>query len=436
MLIPLQSVHFSCICQKKVVTLHGKRANDKETMQSIKKSIEFFSGEKYRNLDYGTIYYVAGTVSSEINEYVLSQIDSIEEHLNQNASNWVSCKIVYLTANNPLFPSRENAALYSAMMPEDDIFIVTDDNNFLVATLIDCEPKNINEAFAKYFFTLQKMYDEVLDEGRYKPENLGLAYLGFGGDRISLFDVPKKDSDDSIGSGTDDGIRYCIVSEDNSEDSIASGIDNDIRFSVTSGKPQKEEEEDFSEKLRKLRSAVTGEKPSKRVPNKGLPGDGTLLSREYLDIVTQKQDESPSVSTQPSHLVITPNTYQVLLPDYNKEFPFTTQVKALYILFLNHPEGIRIKEIADYKKEFTNIYLHVTRWGDVNRLKEIVDKLLNVWNRNALDAKKSQCNKIIRKTIPEKHLQKYYEIEVHPGEPHKINLDRSLVSMPDILKTK
>ena len=397
--------------------MHAKRANNKETMQSIKKSIEIFSGEKYRNLDYGTIYYVAGTASSEINEYVLSQIDSIEEHLNQNASNWVSCKIVYLTTNNPLFPSRENAALYSAMMPEDDIFIVTDDNNFLVATLIDCEPQNINEAFAKYFFTLQKMYDEVLDEGRYKPENLGLAYLGFGIDRISLFDVPQKDSEDSIGSSFDDGIR----------------------FSITSSKPQEEEEEDISEKLRKLRSAVTGEKPSKRIPNKGLPGDGTHLRREYLDIVTQKQDEnatSPSVSTQPSHLVITPNTYQVLLPDYNKEFPFTTQVKALYILFLNHPEGIRIKEIADYKKEFSHIYRQVSTWGDDARLREIVDKLLDVWNRNALDVKKSQCNKLIRETIPEKHLQKYYEIEVNPGEPHKINLDRSLVSMPDNLRVR
>ena len=343
-------------------------------MQSIKKSIEFFSGEKYRNLDYGTIYYVAGKASSEINEYVLLQIDSIEEHLNQNASNWVSCKIVYLTSDNPLFPSRENAALYSAMMPEDNIFIVTNDNNFLVATLIDCEPKNINEAFAKYFFSLQKMYDEVLDEGRYKPENLGLVYLGFDACRTRCYDVPVKDSEDSIGLSFDDGIR----------------------FSITSSKPQEEEEE----------------KPFKRIPDIGTSRD----------------------STQPSHLVITPNTYQVLLPDYDKEFPFTTQVKALYILFLNHPEGIRMKEIADYKKEFSHIYRCVTKWGNVGRLMEIVDKLLDICNRNALDVKKSQCNKKIREIIPEKHLQKYYEIEVNPGEPHKINLDRSLVSMPDNLR--
>lgn len=319
-------------------------------MQRIKKSIEIFCGEKYRNRDYGTIYYVAGTSSSQINEYVSSEMDSIEAHLNRDTGNWVRCKLVYLAANNPFFPSREQAVLYSALLPEEGSSIDTDDNAFLVATVMDCGPRNINEVFGLFFTTLQKMFDEVLDEGSYQPDHLGLEY-------------------------------------------VASGEDH-IRFSAPCGMP-----------LEKMAPA-------------------SMLDRSC-----------PSVNTPPSPLVITPNTYQVLLPDYDKEFPFTTQVKALYILFLNHPEGIRIKEIADYKKEFTHIYLHVTKWGDVDRLKVIVDQLLDVWNRNALDVKKSQCNKKIRETIPDKHLQKYYEIEVNPGEPHKINLDRALVSMPDDLRS-
>ena len=322
--------------------MHAKRANNKETMQSIKKSIEFFSGEKYRNLDYGTIYYVAGTASSEINEYVLSQIDSIEEHLNQNASNWVSCKIVYLTANNPLFPSRENAALYSAMMPEDDIFIVTDDNNFLVATLIDCEPKNINEAFSRFFSTLLQMFDEVLDKGVYNPNNLGITYLGWA----------------------DDGIRFSIVPKE--PDEKGDSLEEGIRFSISGrGKPGTSKESDY------------------KLPDFRTPRDGRLLNRDFLEEVTRIPEETPVPSVHPSCLVITENTYSVLLPDWDKEFHFTTQVKALYILFLNHPEGIRMKEIADYKKEFTHIYLQITTWSDVERLREIVDKLLDVCNRNA-----------------------------------------------------
>lgn len=89
-----------------------------------------------------------------------------------------------------------------------------------------------------------------------------------------------------------------------------------------------------------------------------------------------------------------------------------------------------------YERRANNkeIMQSIKKSSDVERLREIVDKLLDVCNRNALDVKKSQCNKIIRETIPEKHLQKYYEIEVNPGEPHKINLDRSLVTMPDDLR--
>lgn len=363
-------------------------------MQSIKKSIEVFTGEKYRDLDYGTIYFVAGNSCPEINDYVLSQIESIEEHINQNASNWVTCKIVYLTANTPLFQSRENAAFYSAIMPEDDMFLVTGDNHFLVGTLIDCEPKHMDEAFSNFFSTLQQMFDEVLDKGIYSSNNFGLTYLEW----------------------KDDGIRFSITSkepekkEENPADSI--------RFSISGGgKPSTSKWSDY------------------KLPDIRPIGDGSFKrNRDFLDEITRIPEETPTLSVHPSCLVITENTYSVLLPDWDKEFHFTTQVKALYILFLNHPEGIRMKEIADYKKEFSHIYLRITTWSDVERLKEIVDKLLDVCNRNALDAKKSQCNRTIRETISDKVLQKFYEIEVRPSEPHKINLDRSLVSMPDDLR--
>lgn len=365
-------------------------------MQSFRKSIEFFSEEKYRDLDYGTVYYVASRQTPELNEYVKTHADLIAEQINSDEDNWITCKIIYLEEDNPLFQATKKATLYSAMLPEDDMFLVTGDSNFLVGTLVDCEPKHIDEAFSRFFSTLQQMFDEVLDKGVYNPNNLGITYL----------------------ECADDGIRFSIVStepEAANDDSLTDGI----RFSISGrGKPSTSQGSDY--KLQDFRT----------------PRDGRSFNRDFLEEVTCIPEETPAPSVHPSCLVITENTYSVLLPDYNKEFPFTTQVKALYILFLNHPEGIRMKEIADYKKEFSHIYLRITTWSDVERLKEIVDKLLDVWNRNALDVKKSQCNKIIRETIPEKHLQKYYEIEVNPGEPHKINLDRSLVFMPDNLRVR
>lgn len=364
-------------------------------MQSFRKSIEFFSEEKYRDLDYGTVYYVASRQTPELNEYVKTHADLIAEQINSDEDNWITCKIIYLEGDNPLFQSTKKATLYSAMMPEDDMFLVTGDSNFLVGTLVDCEPKHIDEAFSRFFSTLQQMFDEVLDKGIYNPNSLGITYLGW----------------------TDDGIRFSIVPKELEEkgDSLAEGI----RFSISGrGKPG------------------TSQGSDNKWSDFRTQRDGRLLNRDFLEEVTRIPEETPAPSVHPSCLVITENTYSVLLPDWDKEFHFTTQVKALYILFLNHPKGIRMKEIADYKKEFTHIYLQITTWSDVERLKEIVDKLLDVCNRNALDAKKSQCNRTIRETISDRNLQKFYEIEVHPGEPHKINLDRSLVSMPDILKTK
>ncbi len=78
---------------------------------------------------------------------------------------------------------------------------------------------------------------------------------------------------------------------------------------------------------------------------------------------------APSRYNRPNHLLVTPNTYNVLLPDFDTKIHFTTQVKALYILFLNHPEGIRLVDIADHKKEYTNIYMNVTTRSDVDKLR-------------------------------------------------------------------
>ena len=95
-----------------------------------------------------------------------------------------------------------------------------------------------------------------------------------------------------------------------------------------------------------------------------------------------------------------------------------------------------MKEIADYKDEFKKIYFFLTNRSDTDKLRKSVDKLLDVCNPNALNVKKSQCNSAIRRAIPNDNLCKHYEIEVNYGLPHKINLDRSLVTMPDILKAK
>lgn len=326
-------------------TFARKTCKQQTIMQSIKKSIKLFTDEKYRALPFGTVYFVEGTASAKINDYVLSQIESIEERINQDTSNWVTCKIVYLKAENPFFPADKKATLYSAMMPVEDIFLATNDSDFFVARLDITSTDLIETAVSEYFDTLQEMFDEILDTGNYKEYHFRKTIL-------SPYD--------------DNGIRF----------SITRSQDDEVMFSVT---------------------------------------------------------PKPFPFTELSRLEITPYNRPILLPDYNREFRFGAQVKALYILFLRHPEGIRIKEIADYKEEFKSIYFWCSNRTDTDKLRKSVDKLLDVCNRNTLDAKKSKCNSTIREVIPNAGLNCHYVIEVVRGEKHKINLDRSLVSMPDNL---
>ena len=314
-------------------------------MQSFRKSIEFFSEEKYRDLDYGTVYYVASRQTPELNEYVKTHADQIAEQINSDEDNWITCKIIYLEEDNPLFQATKKATLYSAMLPFDGL----DDDipAFLVAHLDIDDTELIEQVISGYYSTLQQMLDEVLDQGKFQDYHL----------------------------------RQTIVSAD----------DSGIRFSI---------------------------------------------SRKHDDGVMFSITPKPFPFTELSRLLITPLTYIVLLPDYDCEIHFTAQVKALYVLFLNHPEGIRMKEISDYKEEYIHLYFCLTNRSDTDKLRKSVNRLLDVCNPNALNVKKSQCNLAIRRAIPNDDLRKHYEIEVNYGLPHKINLDRSLVTMPDILKAK
>ena len=314
-------------------------------MQVIKKIFEYFTAEKYRNLDYGTIYYVAGD-DPEINDYVLTRIDQLSEMINQNERNWVTCKIVYLDVTNPFFNIRKKATLYSPMLPFEGS--PAEANIFFAAYLDITAPEIVEAAISEYFSTLQQMFDEILDTGKYKEYHFRKTILS-----------PYEDS----------GIRF----------SITRSQDDEVMFSIT---------------------------------------------------------PKPFPFTELSRLVITPLTYTVLLPDYDREIHFTAQVKALYCLFLNHPEGIRMKEISDYKEEYIHLYFCLTNRSDTDKLRESVNRLLDVCNPNALNVKKSQCNLAVRRAIPNDDLRKHYEIEVNYGLPHKINLDRSLVTMPDNLKAK
>ena len=111
-----------------------------------------------------------------------------------------------------------------------------------------------------------------------------------------------------------------------------------------------------------------------------------------------------------SRLVITED-YRFVLSDYHVEVELQPVHKAVYLLFLAHPEGIEFKRLADYREELTGYYLKTARMMDKERIVESVDKLVNPLD-NAINEKCSRIKKAFLDLMDE-YRASYYIIGSH-----------------------
>ena len=128
---------------------------------------------------------------------------------------------------------------------------------------------------------------------------------------------------------------------------------------------------------------------------------------------------------QLSRLIITKN-YRILLPDYNNiEVKMEPLVKAVYLLFLKHPEGIFFKGLTDYREEMLDIYKKLKPVGlnkrTIQSIEDVTNPLLNSINE--------KCARIRSAFVKEfdESLAKNYFVTGERGEAKKIALPRDLV---------
>ena len=126
-----------------------------------------------------------------------------------------------------------------------------------------------------------------------------------------------------------------------------------------------------------------------------------------------------------SRLTITKD-YAIILSDYNnKEVKMEPLVKAVYLLYLNHPEGIAFKTLPSYREELTKIYAKLRPSGLNNQairsIEDVTNPLLNSINEKS--------SRIRAAFIAEVHssLADQYYIVGKSGEQKKIVLPRNLV---------
>lgn len=126
-----------------------------------------------------------------------------------------------------------------------------------------------------------------------------------------------------------------------------------------------------------------------------------------------------------SKMVLTKDC-RIILSDYNNmEIEMEPLVKAVYLLFLNHPEGILFKHLPDYREELTGIYVKLKPLGLTDRaiqsIEDVTNPLLNSINE--------KCARIRGAFVGQfdDHLARHYYIDGKRGEAKKISLPRDLV---------
>lgn len=117
---------------------------------------------------------------------------------------------------------------------------------------------------------------------------------------------------------------------------------------------------------------------------------------------------------------------RIILLDYNDmEIKMEPLVKAVYLLFLQHPEGIVFKCLPDYRQELTEIYSRLRPAGlTAKALRSIED--VTTPTLNSINEK---CARIRGAFVGQfdNHMAKSYYIDGRRGEPKKITLSRDLV---------
>jgi len=128
---------------------------------------------------------------------------------------------------------------------------------------------------------------------------------------------------------------------------------------------------------------------------------------------------------RPLLVLIVSEDYRIFLGDKQNEVHMEPIVKAVYLLFLKHPEGIIFKDLPDYRQELTKIYSDVRPWGLTDRALQSIEDVTNPM-LNSINEKCARIKKTFLAVMGSGMAEHYY-IKGTRCEPKGIALPRDLV---------
>ena len=142
--------------------------------------------------------------------------------------------------------------------------------------------------------------------------------------------------------------------------------------------------------------------------------------------MTEEEIISQLFCTQPLPKLMISRNYRIYLGEERKEVHLEPLVKAVYLLFLRHPEGIVFKNLPDCREELAKIYNKVRPWGLTDRALKSLEDVTNPM-LNSINEKCARIRKAFGALLDSRVAEQYY-IKGVRGKAKKIALPRELVA--------
>ena len=131
---------------------------------------------------------------------------------------------------------------------------------------------------------------------------------------------------------------------------------------------------------------------------------------------------------QPTKLTIQGRTKRFFLEDAGAlEIRLNPMEKSLYLLFLNHPEGIFISHLPDYQEELITYYDLLNNQDSTEEMKQTIERTLNPLEGH-ISTNLSRIRRKFRDALGDE-VAELYAISGNRGEKFSIKLDREFVEI-------
>lgn len=185
---------------------------------------------------------------------------------------------------------------------------------------------------------------------------------------------------------------------------------------------------DKREVILKLRTADICGSCYKRIIQKEIPIDLIDQVFQILEGLRSQFLFKKGINRTTGPFSIVVDNYKLLIPQLgNKEIILEPLFSALYILFLKNPDGIKLKDLTEYKHELKTLYKYLNPNVPPDDNEKRINELTNSLG-GSFSQKKSKINKKIKEQLGET-ISQHFQIKGKPGQPFRINLSASNIDI-------